>query len=133
MQRVWKKQLKPINGLIKKFRNTYKFCNNDINKFILLLKKRVYPYEYTDSWERFNKTTLPNKKVFYSELYFENITDETIYMIKRYLRNLKLKIQVNILIYMLKVIHYCLQVYLKILEILKYINLILPIFYLHQD
>ena len=64
MQRVWKKQLKPINGLIKKFRNTYKFCNNDINKFILLLKKRVYPYEYTDSWERFNKTTLPNKKVF---------------------------------------------------------------------
>ena len=89
MQRVWKKQLKPINGLIKKFRNTYKFCNNDINKLILLLKKRVYPYEYTDSWERFNKTTLPNKNVFYSELYFETITDETIYMIKRYLRNLK--------------------------------------------
>ena len=25
-----KKQLKPINELIKKFTNTYKFCNNDI-------------------------------------------------------------------------------------------------------
>ena len=36
MQRVWVKQLKPINGLIKRFSNTYKFCNNDINKFILL-------------------------------------------------------------------------------------------------
>ena len=34
-----KKQLKPINGLIKKFPNTYKFCNNDINKFILTLRK----------------------------------------------------------------------------------------------
>ena len=34
-----KKQLKPINGLIKEFPNTYKFCNNDINKFILLLRK----------------------------------------------------------------------------------------------
>ena len=36
---VRKKRLKPINELIKKFSNTYKFCNNDINKFILLLKK----------------------------------------------------------------------------------------------
>ena len=40
-----RKNLKPINGLIKKIRNTYKFCNNDINKFILLLRKGVYPYE----------------------------------------------------------------------------------------
>ena len=34
-----KRQLKPMNGLINKFSNTYKFCNNDINKFILLIKK----------------------------------------------------------------------------------------------
>ena len=26
--------------------NTYEFCNGDINKFILLLRKGVYPYEY---------------------------------------------------------------------------------------
>ena len=70
------KQLKPINGLIKKFPNTYKFCNNDVNKFILLLRKGVYPYEYIDSWERFDETTFPNKKAFYSELYLEDITDE---------------------------------------------------------
>ena len=31
---------------------------------------------YLDSWERFNETTLPNKKSFYSELYLEDITDE---------------------------------------------------------
>ena len=29
-----------------------------------------------DSWERFNETLLPDKKVFYSELYLEDITDE---------------------------------------------------------
>ena len=59
-----KKQLKPINRLIKKFPNMYKFWNNDINKFVLLLRKGVYSYEYIDSWERFHETTLPNKKSF---------------------------------------------------------------------
>ena len=46
MQKI---QLKPINELIKKFPNTYEFCNGDINKFIFLLKKGGYPYEYMDS------------------------------------------------------------------------------------
>ena len=54
------------------FLNTYKFCNNDNNKFILLLRKGLYSHEYIDSWERFNETTLP----FNSELNLENITDE---------------------------------------------------------
>ena len=43
------KKLKQINGLTEKFPNTYKFCNNDINKFVLLLRKGVYSYEYVDS------------------------------------------------------------------------------------
>ena len=34
--------------LIKRFANIYQFCNEDINKFILLLRKGVYPYEYMD-------------------------------------------------------------------------------------
>ena len=59
--------------LIKKFKNTYSFYNNDLNKFILLLRKDVYPYEYMDSWERFNETSLPSKKDFYSNLNMENI------------------------------------------------------------
>ena len=29
-----------------------------------------------DSWERFDKTSLPDKKAFYSELHLENITDK---------------------------------------------------------
>ena len=59
-----KKQLKPINGLIKKFPNTYKFCNNDINKFILLLRKGVYPYEYMDSRKDLMKPHFQIKKLF---------------------------------------------------------------------
>ena len=54
----------------------YQFCNGDLNKFVLLLRKGVYPYEYMDSWERFNETSLPPKKSFYSELNLEVITDK---------------------------------------------------------
>ena len=35
--------------LIQRFANTYEFCNGYLNKFILLLRKGVYPYEYMDS------------------------------------------------------------------------------------
>ena len=61
--------------LIKKFKNTYSFCNNDLNKFILLLRKGVYPYEYMDSSEKFNETLLPIKEDFYSHLNTEDIED----------------------------------------------------------
>ena len=61
--------------LIQKFANIYEFCNGDLNNFILLLRKRVYPYEYMDNWERFNEILLPNKEAFYSNLNMEDITD----------------------------------------------------------
>ena len=61
--------------LIKKFKNTYSFCNNDLNKFILLLRKGVYPYGYMDSWEKFNETSLPIREDFYSHLNMEDIED----------------------------------------------------------
>ena len=73
---VRKRSLKPIIGLIKKFPNVYQFCSEDINKFVSLLRKGVYPYEYMDGWERFNETSLPNKEAFYSEMYLEDITDK---------------------------------------------------------
>ena len=31
--------------LSEKFHNTYRLCNKDLNKFALLLRKGIYPYE----------------------------------------------------------------------------------------
>ena len=43
---------------------------------VLLLRKGVYPYEYIDSWEKFNEISLPPKEAFCSELNLEGIKDE---------------------------------------------------------
>ena len=62
------------NDLINRFGSIYEFCNRDIKKLILLLRKAVYPYEYMDSWERFDETSLPRKKDFYRSLNLKDIT-----------------------------------------------------------
>ena len=61
--------------LIKRFSSTYEFCNNDLNKFVLMLRKGVYPYEYGDTWERFSEISLPRKEDFYSNFNMEDISD----------------------------------------------------------
>ena len=51
---------KKFNEKLKeRFFNTCKFSNYNNNKFSLLLRKDVYPYEYPDDWEKLNKTALP--------------------------------------------------------------------------
>ena len=62
------KESQLIRDLIKKFPRTYKLCNKNTAKFIILLNKGVYPYEYMDSMNRFDETTLPNTEKFYSNL-----------------------------------------------------------------
>ena len=49
------------NGAIKNFPILYKFCNGDLEKIFLLLGKGIYPYEYMDSWEKFDETSIPSK------------------------------------------------------------------------
>ena len=63
-----KKCFELINEVIKNFSIAYQICNSDVNKFLLLLRKGVYPYEYRERWERFKETSLPGKYVFYSKL-----------------------------------------------------------------
>ena len=63
------------NKLKDVFSNTYNFCSGDINKFILLLRKGLYPYEYMVSFERFFGTSLPDKDPFYSNLNMGIIRD----------------------------------------------------------
>ena len=41
--------------LKKKFPNTYTISNNDDKKFLLLLRKSVYPYNYMDNMDNIGK------------------------------------------------------------------------------
>ena len=53
--------------------NPYIKSKTDLN---LLTDKGVYPYDYMNSWEKFDEIKLPDKEDFYSQLYEENITDK---------------------------------------------------------
>ena len=58
---------------------------------ILLLRKGVYLYEYMDVWEKFNKTSLPEKEDFYSHLNMEDITDVDYAHVKRVCKDFEIK------------------------------------------
>ena len=45
-------------------------------KLNLMTRKGIYPYDYMDSFEKFNKTELPTKEEFYSILNNEHISDK---------------------------------------------------------
>ena len=77
--------------LKKKVKSTFKFSSNDINKYVLLLIKGVYLYEYIDEWEKFNETTLPEEEQFYSNLNMEDITDEDYILAKRVCKDFEIK------------------------------------------
>ena len=51
-------------NLKRGFVNTCKFFNHNIFKFILLLRKSVYPFEHMDNWKAFNEILLPEKEIF---------------------------------------------------------------------
>ena len=77
--------------LINRFAKTYEFCNKDINRFVLLLRKGIHPYEYRDSWERFGGTPLSDKEAFYGSLNMEAITSVDHRHVKRVYKEFKAK------------------------------------------
>ena len=77
--------------LKERFFITYKFSNHDNNKFLLLLRKGIYPYEYMVDWEKLNKTLLPEKGDFYTHLNVEDITDADYAHAKRVCKDVKIK------------------------------------------
>ena len=56
------------------FKYTSKAFKNE--KFKLMKKKGVYPYDYMDSFNKFNDKKLPSKEEFYSELNDKHITNK---------------------------------------------------------
>ena len=57
----------------------------------MFLRKGIYPYEYIDSWERFDETSLPDEEAFYSSLNMEDITSIDYRHAKRVYKEFKLK------------------------------------------
>lgn len=60
-----------LGGKLKKFPLTVKYFTEkgySIDKIKLLLRKGVFPYDWTNSWEKFDRTSLPFRKDFYSLL-----------------------------------------------------------------
>ena len=53
------------------------YADIDDNKFSMLTKKGVYPYDYTSSFEKFNDDKLPRQLDFFSKLSGEPISDES--------------------------------------------------------
>ena len=50
---------------------------------MFILMSIVYPYEYTDSWDRFDKTSFPDKKYFCSELNLEDISNKDYFHVQK--------------------------------------------------
>lgn len=60
--------------LVERFKHT--LSNSEDDKAAhLLLRKGVYPYEYIDSFDRFDETSIPQKEAFYSRLTRDGISD----------------------------------------------------------
>ena len=65
-----------MNGALKRnFNHTSRFLGCD-EKFRLMIRKGVYPYEYMDGWKKFEETSLLPKDAFYSRLNMKGISDQ---------------------------------------------------------
>ena len=56
------------NNLVRGGKKLFGFEDYSELQYDLLTRKGVYPYEYVNSWDRFNETQLPPIDVFYSNL-----------------------------------------------------------------
>ena len=75
--------------LKNKFKNTFTFSNNDINKSTLLLRKGVCPCDYMNDWERFDEISLPEKEKFCNKVNMEDIADVDYAHIQEFIKTLE--------------------------------------------
>ena len=82
----------------------------------MLLRKGISPYEYMDNRQKFNETSLPENKGFYSNLNLEDIADADYMHVKRICKDFEIKNSGEHHDLYLKMIHYFQLLVLKILE-----------------
>ena len=64
---LWRKDIK-LSELIANFPNTFNLCRGGVEKFLFLLRKGVYPYEYIDNMSKFDEKELRTIDNFCSKL-----------------------------------------------------------------
>ena len=57
------------------FNHTSRSLRRD-EKFLLMIRKDVYPYEFMDGWKKFEETSLPPKDAFSSRPNMKGISDQ---------------------------------------------------------
>ena len=73
--------------LNNRFPNKYRFCNEDMNKLVLLLRRAFYPYEHMIAGKDLMKQQL-TKKLFTSNYIYKTSLIKTTQMLKKYFKNL---------------------------------------------
>ena len=65
-----------VNNLAKGGHEFWGFEKRSPKQKELLIRKGVYPYEYMDSWDKFEEKRLPSKDEFYSKLNMSGISEK---------------------------------------------------------
>ena len=65
-----------VNNLARGGGEFFGFENYSNHQRKLLIRKGIYPYEYMDSWDRFEETTLPPVSSFYSKLNMSGVSNQ---------------------------------------------------------
>src|SRR5271154_5285187 len=66
------KLVESLGGKLKKFLLTVRHFTDkgySLDQIKLILRKGIFPYDWTNSWEKFNRMSLPPRKDFYLLLY----------------------------------------------------------------
>ena len=65
-----------VNNLARGGHEFWGFENYNCRQRKLLIRKGIYPYQYMDSWDKFEETSLPRIEKFYSNLNMSGVSDE---------------------------------------------------------
>ena len=65
-----------VNNLAKGGHEFWGFEKRSSQQKELLIRKGVYPYEYMDSWDKFEEKRLPSIEDSYSKLYMSGISEK---------------------------------------------------------
>ena len=65
-----------INNLARGNNEFFGFEDYNESQYKLFIRKRIYPYEYMDDFDKFKETTLPSKKAFYSKLNMSGVSNQ---------------------------------------------------------